>query len=346
MLDDLIQTIQHNCNIADARHGGEYTMCTYLMKMREYYRWERGLDFGERLPKEALGDWLSERENTWLELQEADFQAVVVAGEEVEPFDESGVNERLRPHGLVYSAGYAGCARPQFYLAELESEERHASGLTIRVSGEELARGLSAPAAMTRENSIYLRREALRRHLWERFEVWRWNSPQNALAQAYACYDMQGDVEAALSLMADRELDTVRQHELGEHLAGELLGDAWNAMLMQVPHTPAELMARAVRDHLADCATTLPFLLEQQRSDSIHLYVGSLSGMRKEIFPSLQQAYKNWLDSGSRAALQRLTEEGREHWQHVAVQLRDSYRQQPQGDVAATIQHIVGRSHL
>ena len=346
MLDNLIRTVQHNCNIADARHGGEYTMCTYLMKMREFYRWEQGHVYAQRLPREALGDWLAARESTWLELQEADYEAVVVAEEALEPFDERGINERLRPHGLVYSAGYAGCARAQFYLAQLESEERHAGGLTIRVSGEELARGLSAPAAMTREDSIYLRREALRRHLWERFEVWRWSSPQNALAQAYACYDMHGDVEAALSLMADRELDTVRQHELGEHLAGELLGDAWNAMLMQVPHTPAELMARAVRDHLADCAMTLPFLLEEQRSDSIHLFVGGLSGMRKEIFPALQQAYKNWLDSGSSAALRRLAEEGREHWQHVALQLRDSYARQPQGDVAASIQRIVGESHL
>jgi hypothetical protein len=68
--------------------------------------------------------------------------------------------------------------------------------------------------------------------------------------------------------------------------------------------------------------------------------------MRREIFPALQQAYATWLDSGSSRVLQRLAAEGREHWRNVALQLRDSYLRQPQGDVAARIQRIVGKSHL
>ena len=35
---DLIQTVQRNCHIADARHAGDYTLCVYLLKMREFYR--------------------------------------------------------------------------------------------------------------------------------------------------------------------------------------------------------------------------------------------------------------------------------------------------------------------
>ena len=345
MFETLVKTVQHNCNIADARHGGEYTMCTYLMIMREFYRWEQRLDFREMLPKEALGDWLAERENSWLELEEADFLPLGVSGETLDPFAEEMVNELLRPLGLVYSAGLEGGARAQFYLAELESEERQPDGLTLRISGRELARGLSAPAAMTRENSIYLRREALRHQLWERYEIWRWSSVKNALADAYACYDMQGDVEAALSLMADRELETVRQHEMGEYQAGQIVGDDWNRLLMEVAHTPAELMARAVRDHLADCAMTLPYLLKNRRSDSIHLLVGSLSGMRKQIFPALQGAYERWVDRSSSDELLQLAQQGEQHWRRVALQLCDSFRQSD-GEYAAQVELIVERNYL
>jgi hypothetical protein len=345
MIETLVETVQHNCNIADARHGGEYTMCTYLMKMREFYRWEQRLEFNEMLPKEALGDWLAERESSWLDLEEADFLPLEISGETLDPFSDEMVNELLRPHGLVYSAGLEGCVRAQFYLAELESEERQPDGLTLRVSGRELARGLSAPAAMTRENSIYLRREALRRQLWERFEVWRWSSAKNALAEAYACYDMQGDVEAALYLMTDKELETIRQHEMGEYLAGGIVGEDWNRMLLEISHTPAELMARAVRDHFADCSTTLPYLLNNVRNDSIHLFIGSLSGMRKQIFPALQGAYERWVSSGSSDELLQLAKLGDEHWQRVALQLCDCYRHED-GDCAAQIVCIVEQNYL
>ena len=61
-MQPLIEVVQHNCDIADARHGADYGMCTYLLKMRELYRWEQGLAFDAHLPKEAVGDWLVERE--------------------------------------------------------------------------------------------------------------------------------------------------------------------------------------------------------------------------------------------------------------------------------------------
>ncbi|HSP01523.1 MAG TPA: hypothetical protein VLN90_08695, partial [Thioalkalivibrio sp.] len=38
-LSDLRQSVQRNCDIADARHAGNDTLCTYLLKMREFYRW-------------------------------------------------------------------------------------------------------------------------------------------------------------------------------------------------------------------------------------------------------------------------------------------------------------------
>ena len=38
MIEEVVSCVQRNCDISDANHGGHFTMCTYLMKMREYFR--------------------------------------------------------------------------------------------------------------------------------------------------------------------------------------------------------------------------------------------------------------------------------------------------------------------
>ena len=38
----LVQAVQTNCDIADARHARDVSLCTYLLGMREFYRWECG----------------------------------------------------------------------------------------------------------------------------------------------------------------------------------------------------------------------------------------------------------------------------------------------------------------
>jgi len=82
----LSSAVQRNCHIADARHAGDLGMCTYLMRMREYYRWEKGLALGERLENDAVGDWLSERESLWAELSDRDYAPLAVDGDGFGPF--------------------------------------------------------------------------------------------------------------------------------------------------------------------------------------------------------------------------------------------------------------------
>jgi len=60
--DDLVRAVQRNCDIADVRHAGDYTLCIFLLRMREHYRGEKRLPFSASLPKDAVGDWLAERE--------------------------------------------------------------------------------------------------------------------------------------------------------------------------------------------------------------------------------------------------------------------------------------------
>lgn len=341
----LIEAVQRNCDIADARHGGDFGMCTYLLKMRELYRWERGLPLGAPLDRDAVGDWLTAREAHLETLRDAEFREMVVDGARLDPFDAEAVNAALGAQGLVYSAGLVSGARPHFFLAELEGERTAANGFVLRVSGRELARCLNAPPAMTRGSTIFLRRESLRRYLWERYEAWLWNRPDNAMARAIAAYPFDTALDEALDAMTVAEMAVIEAHEQGEYEAGLLLGDAWEAMLFDLALTPAELMARAVRDHLADCTHTLPLLIGQGREASLHLFIANLGAMRKQLFPSLPAAYGAWLQHGDRQALADLASRGATHWGDLAQRMVDLHRRDGTC-AAASIAALVGANHL
>jgi hypothetical protein len=322
----LTEIVQRNCHIADARHGGDYGLCTYLMKMREYFRWEKRLPFTARLPQEEIGDWLTQRERLWASLEDADFSPLEIAGRSYGPFDADSINLALRPYGLVYGGGLGQRARPHFFFGARE----HSQDGAVLMCGEEYARDLAAPPAMLRGDLVYIRRESLRRMLWEKLEIWRWSRPRNALARAFAGYAFDTDLDAALEHMTGVETTTVLWHEIGEQEVERRLGESWNRMLLSLVGTPAELMARAARDHWADCWVTLPALAAQQREASLHFFMGNLGAMRQDLFPSLHSAYASWLEHGDFAVIQHLAEQGREHWAVLAQRLIEAWEASPE----------------
>ncbi len=344
-VEQLCSEVQRNCHIADARHAADLGMCTYLMRMREYYRWEKGLPLGERLENDAVGDWLSEREALWAELSERDYAPLSIGDDAFDPFDVEAIDAALEPHRLVYSAGLMHGAKAHFFLGHLERREDPADGFSLRVCDRELARGLSAPPAMLQGRTIFVRREALRRLLWEKLETWRWSRADNGFARAFAAYDFDNDLHGSLVQMTDAELAAAVEHEIGEFEAGRLLGEDWNAMLLDVSGTPAELMARAVRDHIADCARTLPMLTRNRQETSLHFFFGNLTGMRKEIFPGLQVGYRECLATGDCEALQAVAEVGREHWPGVAREMLGLHRAFGAG-AAQPIARLVRENYL
>jgi hypothetical protein len=320
-MQSLINSVQHNCDIVDARHGSDYGMCTYLLKMRELYRWTQGLPLGAALNRTAVGDWLTAREQHLQALEDADYAGVEIHGHAFDPFDADGINAAVVRHNLVYSAGLVNGSRPHFFLAELEGERRAENGFRLRISGRELARCLNAPPAMTRGATIFLRRESLRRYLWEKYESWLWSRPTNAMARAIEHYPFESALDDALDRMTEAEMAAIEAHERGEYQAGVDLGDAWERMLLDLTMTPAEIVARAVRDHLADCTHTLPMLVEQGRDASLHFFMANLGAMRKQLFPGLQTAYRRWLDGADRAVFAELAHAGATHWRAVAMQM-------------------------
>lgn len=318
----LIAAVQRNCHIADARHAREMTLCTYLLEMREFYRWEAGIPLGDPLARPEVGAWLSEREELWETLVEDSFGAVPVAGIDYEPFAVADINAQLVPQGLVYGAGIGRFGKPHFFLGRLERAEE-SDGLNVLVCECEYARDLTTMPAALQGGTVIVRREALRQWLWEKAEAWAMKQTPGALALALAAHGHAHDPHAALERMADAETETLILHERGEHAAGRLLGTAWEERLVCSSRRRAEILMRAVRDNLADCLVTLPVLIERQAWPSLWFWFANLDGMRRELFPALAAFDYEKLGAGKAAAVElaALAARGAEHFAAVARRL-------------------------
>ncbi len=222
------------------------------------------------------------------------------------------------PSGLVYGAGIGRFGKPQFFVGALERDEWR-EGVRILVARDEFARDLAPAPGALREGTIYVRLEALRRVLWEKAEAWAVKRPNGALMAALDSHGFTDDPAAALSSMTAAEGETVILHELGEHRASQALGPDWERMLAGLASRRAELFVRAARDHLADCTTTLPALLDRDAVASIHFWFANLDGMRRELFPGMLRAYDSWCGGDGGRALRAAANAGAAHWRAVCA---------------------------
>ncbi|MBS3935688.1 MAG: hypothetical protein KGZ43_05900 [Sulfuritalea sp.] len=320
--DRLVAAVQRNCHIADARHAREMTLCTYLLEMREFYRWESGIPLGDPLARAEVGEWLNGREALWETLAEHDFAPLRLAGVEYEPFAVADINREILPHGLVYGAGIGRFGKPHFFLGRLARQEEK-DGLTVLVCACEYARDLTAIPAALQGGTVIVRREALRQWLWEKAEAWAMRRTPGALARALAAYGYPmegGDPRAALERMTDAETATLILHERGEHAAGRRLGTGWEERLAGARKRRTEILMRAVRDNLADCLVTLPALIERQAWPSLWFWFANLDGMRHALWPAMAGYDYTKVGAGG-TALQTLVQCGAAHWEAVAHQL-------------------------
>lgn len=336
----LVSQVQYNCDISDARHAGNYTLCIYLLKMREYYRWIHALEFSDDFDASAMSRWLRSKEDTWDRVVDESFRNISFAEQEYDPFDTDALNRQLQRDQLFYHAGIGQKAVQHFFIADLVDESR-VNGIRINITGREYARDLTAPPAISSRSEIIVRRESLKRMCWERYQEWNWSRLQNPMGTALSYYPFDHDIPAALELMVSTEQDTLIHHELGEMAISRDYGPAWSDMMLKLLGGKAELLARSVRDHLADCLHTLPFLAEQDNPASIHFYFANLTHLRKELFPSAKETYRLWCDHGDSSILADLAQRASVHWRELVQSILEIDRASPENpatDIIALVE--------
>lgn len=323
----LVDAVQANCHIADARGAADLTLCIYLLQMRELFRWEQGLAELEPVPRDAVARWLADREGLWASMEDREFGSLPLDGQQFAPFDTGAINARLRPLGLVYGAGYVGAGRASFFLGRLEGVEQRGE-IELLVCGSEHVRGLAAPVAALQDSTVWLRRESLRRWLAEKYEAWMLKRQDGPFKSALDAHGLARDGTEALRRMADLEGETLVLHELGEFEAGRRLGSDWQALRDALTSRRTDLYVRAMRDHWADCLVTLPALLDPQRSASLHFWFANLEGVRALLFPRLWSAYAAWGAGDRGAALRSSIAAGAAHWGVLCQHLIETHRTQ------------------
>ena len=336
-LAPLVAAVQANCDLADARHATELSLCTYLLQMREMYRWETGLALDRQPERAQVSRWIGKREGDWEQLIEAPTNGYArLAPTGHDPFDEAGVNASLafrsaplsrhEPDAatftpLTYRAGIGRFGRAEFVLAEVERVESR-DGLDVVIAGRELARGMNPPLAMLRDAQVLVRADVLRRWLWTHTEI------PNRL----------GDGAQVEQLLPDA-IELIIQHEIGERDAGLRLGPDWELMLEQITDRRTELLLRAVRDLLADCLVTIPWLTRLGGVQLLELWWASFEGMRRVLAPDLAAAIGT-ARRGNAQQLQVAAREGALQWQQVATALLAGWRAQGANGVTRRIASI------
>lgn len=319
----MIKTVQKNCHISDSRHASDYTLCIYLLKMREFYRWEKGHGYHDDLDTDEIGTWLSAREALWDNIEENEFSAIHTNKDQYNCFKTEQINQELMPQGYIYSAGYGPKSKAIFYLAELEQQILQ-DEYNIYISGKEFARDLTAPVAMSQQNNIFIRRESLHRMIWEKTVEWGWHKNKNAMFRAMNFYDFVSKPDESLDEMTNKELNSVILHEIGEIKSASELKN-WRQMVMDLPRSQAEIMARAIKDLLSDAISTLPTLINNHDDASLHFYFSNFTHMRKELSPNLLKAYNSWNDNNDYSKLLSAINQSGDHWFDISRDILDLY---------------------
>jgi hypothetical protein len=298
----VIETIRRNCDISDARDNGIYSICNLVLKLRNLYKWEHGIEPWNEPETPALLAWIETKENYWETIIDDSYQRFAVNGREVDPYDLGGVNALLDDPGLIYGAGYGRSLKSIFFLGEKISED-HIAGCPVIVLGKELARELSSPFAMLQDGVITIRREPLRYFFWDHVQEIR-SSCKTSLHLALDRYGIltngrldQRSFRNRLDVIVDHEIPIFIHHEVGERLQEILDSDILRLIISSFPDSAIEYVSRSIKDVLADTHPQgmVSFIIRERREASLGFYVGFLAGLRRELFPEIVQAFELFL---------------------------------------------------
>jgi len=296
--DNLIEQVQRNCDISDAKFWGIYTICGFLMRMRELFRFRTGLKPWEPISPKDISPWLEERHNLWQGLEDSDYMPITIDGIQYEAFDSESINNVLNPEGLVYGAGFGIHMKPVFYLAKIISIDIM-EGIRVITSGVEFARDLSLHPAMLQSKTILARRYVTETLIWEKFEEFI-SGRKGPLSEAFISYGLRRDIEPmsaehSIRAISAEELSIYIFHEIGEAFENERL-PLWPEMLAHAKGRASSIL-RAIKDSIADTSEKgmLKAIIERRKEGSLGFYISFLSGLRGIILKPVREAYSEFL---------------------------------------------------
>ena len=299
-----IEDVQYNCDISDARDHGIYSMCTMVLKLRNLYKWEKGLQPWDEPESADLLDWIEAKENYWATIAEESFRPLSVAGKHYAPLDLEDVNATLNGT-LLYGAGYGRSMKAIFFLAE-KLEQSTIEGCPVIILGAEQAREMASPFAMVQDGLIIIRKHSLRYFLWDQVQEVR-SSCRSSLRYALQSYGVMKDgvldqelFKQSLDTIVEQEMNLFIYHEVGEILQADLSSESLRRIVDHFPGSVLEFVGRAVKDIQADAHPSglLAYILREKRHSTLGLYLSFFDGLREKLFPELLAAWRLFVADG------------------------------------------------
>jgi hypothetical protein len=349
-LKTLINQVRWNCQVASAGQAGRHSLCGTLLRLRQLYKWEHGLEpWQEPEPAPVLA-WIEEVEHTWETLEGLPWQNPVWGEVVLDPFAVEALNARLLPQGLAYGAGLCRGLAPTFFLGELQ-EVRRQGDLTILVLGRELARDLDGTPALCQGSLIYARGQTLAYYLWDHLSD-PVQQNNKFLKIALTPYGLRlrellrdpGAHQAAFRAFLAAELEAVLHHEIGEALEPGLR-QAFAPVLSLYPDSRVELFVRALKDCLAEVNEwgRLAYLIKEKRLASLALMLAWRPGVYPLLLPELDAAFWEVAATGDWAPMEGTREQALSRLRRVALELDDLLTSREDPDPHCTLQEIQRR---
>ena len=349
-IEAIIDQVLTNCDIADSQHAGLFSICGLALRLRDLYKWEKELDPWIEKDSSEILEWIEEKEIKWDRLAEKQFDGITILGDQYDPFDTVGINSVLEPYGFFYGGGYAGSLKPTFFLAVIE-EKKEIDGHSVYVLGRELARDLLTIPALSQDNCIIIRQEPAKLFLWEKMFYIK-KSGRNALGFALENHGIKEqnykDMQRGLSKIAKAEMGTYIYHELGELQDTNFDRDIWREIVATFPHTPIELLARTIKDFLADTNEygTLRFIIRERKIASLAFYVAFHDGLIKELFPEIKEAFQEFTHGRNWQVIKQATTNGYNTAKHFAEGISNIYQNGKQKNNMKWAENEIGKRFL
>lgn len=328
--EQLIKEVQYNCDISDARDHGIYSMCSLVLKLRNLYKWEKGLQPWSEPEAAELLDWIEARESYWEEIAQQEFRPLTLNGRACPVDDVNAVNGNSGTQPYIYGAGHGRSLKAIFFLAEVV-DHLSMEDCPVLLLGREHAREMASPFAMVQEGQVLVRTEPLRYFLYDHIQELR-SSCRSSYRYFLNSYGLlaggeldQQKLSAVLDQIAVNERNLFIYHEIGELLEDSLDSETQRRLIGRFPGSVIEFVSRAVRDVLADTHPrgVLAHLVKVRKESTLALFVSFVDGLRQELFPELNLAWKGFVERQNWDGLERARIDCRKRTQRVAANIMD-----------------------
>lgn len=310
----LTTQVLNNCDLSDASHAGAYSVCGLALRLRDLYKWQKQLKPWVEDDSGKILEWIGKKEERWEKIEGGEFEEITIANQRYAPFDNTAINTALGPSGLYYGSGYARNLKPTFFLAILEKTIQ-VDGYPVHILGRELARDLATLPALSQNDQIIIRKDAGQYYFWDQLFF---ANPSGKKALAFGLRENGLDprdmnlLKKNMPRLFETQIDTYIYHELGEIHDPVFNAVQWREIIAAFAGTPVELLARAVKDLLADTGEhgLLKYVIKQGKTAALAFYAAFIDGLRKELFPEIRVALSEFTQSRRWETITRAVEAG------------------------------------